>query len=145
LVKLKLFNGKKYGCNSNGDSCFKFLPAPTHCAAASPLWTSAFVISRKLQVGFNLSILSYCTRILFDGECCFTGCSLVEALEAATLHPASAMGIQNRKGSLLFGCDADLVFLDKELNVQSTWIASEKVYQNPSAVELIPVRINKVQ
>jgi len=81
----------------------------------------------------------------FSGDCCFTGCSLVEALEAATLHPACAMGIQNRKGSLLFGCDADLVFLDKELNVLSTWIASEKVYQNPFAVELIPERINKVK
>lgn len=74
-----------------------------------------------------------------------TGCSLVEALEAATLHPASSMGIANRKGSLLFGCDADLVFLDKELKVLSTWIASEKVYQNPSAPELIPVRQNKVR
>ena len=30
----------------------------------------------------------------------FTGCSLVEALEAASLHPAQALGIENRKGTL---------------------------------------------
>lgn len=73
----------------------------------------------------------------------FLGCSTVEALEAATLHPACALGIQDRKGSLNFGCDADLVFLDHELNVASTWIASEKVYQNPSAVEVVSRRIDK--
>lgn len=67
----------------------------------------------------------------------------MEALEAATLHPARALGIENRKGSLLFGCDADFVVLDHELNVVSTWIGSEKVYQNPTAVELVSKRINK--
>lgn len=73
-----------------------------------------------------------------------TECSTVEALEAATLHPACALGIQDRKGSLLFGRDADLVMLDHELNVVSTWIASERVYQNPVALELIVQRVTKI-
>jgi len=60
-----------------------------------------------------------------------TGCTTVEALEAASLHAARALGLHHRKGSLSFGCDADLVFLDDRLNVLSTWIASERVYQNP--------------
>nr|CAG4650160.1 EOG090X06GX [Sida crystallina] len=64
-----------------------------------------------------------------------TGCSTVEALEAASLHPARVLGIEHRKGTLSFGADADLVFLDDKLNVLSTWIASERVYQNPSATE----------
>lgn len=68
----------------------------------------------------------------------------MEALEAATLHPACALGIQDRKGSLLFGRDADLVMLDHELNVVSTWIASERVYQNPVALELIVQRVTKI-
>ena len=62
-----------------------------------------------------------------------TGCTTVQALEAATLHPAKALGISERKGTLSFGADADLVLLDQQLNVQSTWIASKLVYQNPSA------------
>nr|CAG4650982.1 EOG090X06GX [Simocephalus serrulatus] len=73
-----------------------------------------------------------------------TGCSIVEALEAATLHPACALGIQDRKGSLLFGREADFVVLDHELNLVSTWIASKKVYQNPSALHLVTRQIDKV-
>nr|CAG4646267.1 EOG090X06GX [Macrothrix elegans] len=72
-----------------------------------------------------------------------SGCSLVEALEAATLHPAAALGIQDCKGSLNFGCDADLVFLDQELNVLSTWIASQRVYQSSDAEELVLQRFDK--
>ena len=64
-----------------------------------------------------------------------TGCSVVEALEAASLHPAKSLGIDDHKGTLSFGADADLVFLDNDLNVLSTWIASECVYQNPIAAK----------
>lgn len=74
----------------------------------------------------------------------FVGCSIVEALEAATLHPAYALGIQDRKGLLLFGREADFVVLDHELNLVSTWIASKKVYQNPSALHLVTRQIDKV-
>jgi N-acetylglucosamine-6-phosphate deacetylase len=59
----------------------------------------------------------------------FTACSVVTALEAATLHPAQAIGIQNTKGTLSFGADADFVFLGKDLKVWSTWIAGKLVFQ----------------
>jgi len=56
-------------------------------------------------------------------------CSVVEALEAASLHPAQAMHIQDRKGTLNFGADADFVILNPgDLSVRSTWIAGECVY-----------------
>ena len=77
----------------------------------------------------------------------FSRCSLVEALEAASLHPARAMGIQvtsllplaililrsfaiqDRKGQLDYGADADFVLLQPgELTVLSTWIAGERVF-----------------
>ncbi|XP_023725397.1 N-acetylglucosamine-6-phosphate deacetylase isoform X2 [Cryptotermes secundus] len=57
-------------------------------------------------------------------------CSVVTALEAATLHPAQAVGIHDRKGTLSFGADADFVFLGEDLKVWSTWIAGECVYQD---------------
>lgn len=57
-----------------------------------------------------------------------TRCSLVEALEVSSLHPATALGIQKQKGTLDFGADADFVILDDRLNVKSTWIAGECVY-----------------
>ncbi|CAG8473306.1 21216_t:CDS:2 [Dentiscutata erythropus] len=57
----------------------------------------------------------------------FTGCTIVEAVEAATLHPAELLGIQNIKGTLNVGADADLVFLDDDLRVVKCFIAGEEV------------------
>ncbi|XP_026467904.1 N-acetylglucosamine-6-phosphate deacetylase isoform X1 [Ctenocephalides felis] len=57
-----------------------------------------------------------------------TGCSMAYALEVASLHPAKAIGISNVKGSLDYDRDADLVFLDKNFNVLSTWISGKMVY-----------------
>ncbi|XP_029914083.1 N-acetylglucosamine-6-phosphate deacetylase [Myripristis murdjan] len=58
-----------------------------------------------------------------------SGCSVEEALEAASLHPAQLLGISNRKGKLDFGSDADLVFLDDALNIQATYISGEEVWR----------------
>lgn len=62
------------------------------------------------------------------------GCSLVEAIEAATLHPAQLLGITSTKGTLDFGTDADFVLLDHELNVRATYIGGEQVWKDPSTV-----------
>lgn len=58
-----------------------------------------------------------------------SACSVVEALEAATLHPAEALNITDRKGTLNFGADADFILLTQELDLISTWIAGECVYE----------------
>lgn len=57
------------------------------------------------------------------------GCSIAYALEAASLHPARCLNILMEKGTLNYGSDADLILLDHELRVQSTWIAGECVYE----------------
>ncbi|KAK3838797.1 MAG: hypothetical protein J3R72DRAFT_370445 [Linnemannia gamsii] len=57
----------------------------------------------------------------------FTSCSLVEALEAVTLHPAVLLGIQERKGVIKPGADADLVFLSDDLHVKRVFVAGEEV------------------
>ena len=58
----------------------------------------------------------------------YAGCSTAEALEAASLHPASTVGISHCKGRLNFGYDADLVVLDEDLHVVSTFLAGKKVW-----------------
>lgn len=61
----------------------------------------------------------------------FTDCSLEYALETASLHPAKALGIEDVKGNLNFGSDADFVIMQPEtLDVVSTWIAGECVYKS---------------
>ncbi|XP_071787107.1 N-acetylglucosamine-6-phosphate deacetylase-like [Asterias amurensis] len=59
-----------------------------------------------------------------------TGCTTVEALEAATLHPAQLLTIQHLKGTLDYGTEADFILLDDDLNVKQTFIAGEKVWDN---------------
>ena len=58
-----------------------------------------------------------------------TGCSVVEAINAATLHPARVMGITENKGTLEYGSDADFLLLDDDLFVQATFIAGEPVWK----------------
>ncbi|MCE5317273.1 MAG: N-acetylglucosamine-6-phosphate deacetylase [Parachlamydia sp.] len=54
----------------------------------------------------------------------WTGCSIAEALEAASLKPAKLLGL-TQKGRLDIGADADLVILDRDLFVQSTYSGGE--------------------
>jgi len=58
-------------------------------------------------------------------------CSKVEALEAATLHPAQLLGIEKSKGTLDFDSDADFLLVDSQLNVCATYIAGKLVWKMP--------------
>ncbi|KAI9281783.1 hypothetical protein BC943DRAFT_344237 [Umbelopsis sp. AD052] len=57
----------------------------------------------------------------------FTKCTMVEAIEAATLHPAQVLGISDRKGTLNPGGDADLLFLNDDLEIQRVFVYGEEV------------------
>ena len=54
---------------------------------------------------------------------------LLDVIRMATLTPAQMMKINDRKGKIAEGYDADFVFLDKELNVKAV-IARGKVCKN---------------
>jgi len=58
----------------------------------------------------------------------FTGCSLGEAIKCATYNPAKCLGIENRKGTLRPGADADFVVLDRRGNVLSTWVKGKEAW-----------------
>jgi N-acetylglucosamine-6-phosphate deacetylase len=78
----------------------------------------------------SIMALDYCVRHLKQ----VTGCTTVEALECATLHPSQVLGISHRKGTLAFGADADFNILDPELNVLATFISGTCVSRNDSAL-----------
>ncbi|XP_076041959.1 N-acetylglucosamine-6-phosphate deacetylase [Oratosquilla oratoria] len=63
------------------------------------------------------------------------GVSLVEGIEAATLHPAQALGIEKQKGTLDFNSDADFLILsdDDQVHIQHTFIAGKCVYSHSKA------------
>jgi N-acetylglucosamine-6-phosphate deacetylase len=50
----------------------------------------------------------------------FTGVSLSEAVRMQTLNPAESAKVADRKGRLQVGYDADLVIMDRDLNLQAT-------------------------
>ena len=55
--------------------------------------------------------------------------SLEEAIDFATINPARNLSIDNKKGSIKVGKDADFVIIDKDLNVYETIRAGKTVYK----------------
>jgi N-acetylglucosamine-6-phosphate deacetylase len=51
----------------------------------------------------------------------YTGCSLEDAIDMASVNPAKQLNIFNRKGSIAVGKDADIVILDEEMEVYMTF------------------------
>ena len=58
-----------------------------------------------------------------------TQCSIVEALEAASLKPAQLIDAYPAKGSLEIGGDADFLILDDDLYVQATYVNGELAWK----------------
>ncbi|MNY53448.1 N-acetylglucosamine-6-phosphate deacetylase [compost metagenome] len=56
------------------------------------------------------------------------GVSLEEAVRMISKTPARIMGLENRKGSLITGKDADVVVFDERVNVQHTIVNGRLVY-----------------
>ncbi|XP_031848829.1 N-acetylglucosamine-6-phosphate deacetylase [Nomia melanderi] len=84
---------------------------------------SAYIADTNTLCG-STAEMSKCVRHFKEA----TNCSIVEALEAATFHPARTLGIEKTKGVLNYGADADLVMLNDNLELLSTWISGECVY-----------------
>ncbi|HEY8283505.1 MAG TPA: N-acetylglucosamine-6-phosphate deacetylase [Chloroflexota bacterium] len=59
----------------------------------------------------------------------FGGLSLLEALPAMTSTPARLLGLEGERGSLVPGARADLVLLTPDLQVHTTIVGGEIVYQ----------------
>ena len=58
----------------------------------------------------------------------FTGCSLSNAIKTVTENPAKILGLDDRKGTIAPGKDADLVLLDSDLSVYATLVDGKIVF-----------------
>ena len=54
---------------------------------------------------------------------------LYECVNCASLNPATTLGLEDRKGSLEVGKDADIVILDEKFNVKKTIIGGKVKYE----------------
>ena len=59
----------------------------------------------------------------------FTDCGLDVAIKTVTENPAKVLGIEDRKGSIAVGKDADLVLLDEDLSVNATIVDGKIVFE----------------
>ncbi|WP_096439548.1 N-acetylglucosamine-6-phosphate deacetylase [Alteribacter populi] len=60
----------------------------------------------------------------------FSGCSLYEAVKMASLNPAKQLGIDDRKGSIEVGKDADFTILNENFEIFETYCKGQSVYSN---------------
>ncbi len=58
--------------------------------------------------------------------------SIEEALLMATRVPAASLGLAGRQGSIAVGYDADLIIIDRDVNVYLTMVGGEVVYRSPT-------------
>ena len=58
----------------------------------------------------------------------FTGCSIVDAIKTVTENPAKLLGLEERKGTICSGKDADLVLLEPDLSIHTTIVGGKIVY-----------------
>ena len=59
----------------------------------------------------------------------FTDCPLDVAIKTVTQNPAGLLGLEDKKGSIAPGKDADLVLLDPDCSVHTTIVAGKIVFQ----------------
>lgn len=61
--------------------------------------------------------------------CANTELPIWEVVSVASLNPAKAIGVDDRKGSLEIGKDADIIITDKDFNIQKTIIGGKVKYE----------------
>jgi N-acetylglucosamine-6-phosphate deacetylase len=59
----------------------------------------------------------------------FTDCSLDVSVKMVTENPAKVLGLEDQKGSIAVGKDADLILMDNDLSVYTTIVGGKIVYE----------------
>jgi N-acetylglucosamine-6-phosphate deacetylase len=75
-------------------------------------------------IGTALGLSQMLEKFIF-----FTNCPLEIAIRMATQNPARLLRLENKKGSIAVGKDADLILLDDNLSVHRTIVAGKIVFR----------------
>jgi N-acetylglucosamine-6-phosphate deacetylase len=75
----------------------------------------------------SVTTLDVCVRVGLER----VGLNLRQSVRMATLTPAAVIGVDDRKGSLEPGKDADIVIIDSDVNVQLTMARGQVLYRAP--------------
>ncbi|XP_039270598.2 N-acetylglucosamine-6-phosphate deacetylase-like [Styela clava] len=102
------------------------LPPGVHKLGQQSLTISGFTahLTGTDTLAGSVATMPYCIKHFHKA----TGCSMEQAIEAATLHPAESLHIDDKKGTLEYSSDADFVMIDESFQILKTFIAGEMVY-----------------
>ncbi|XP_065838955.1 N-acetylglucosamine-6-phosphate deacetylase-like [Oscarella lobularis] len=95
------------------------------CQSIEVQGNQARLVGEKDRLAGSVATMDHCVRY-FEKE---TGCGIPAALEAASLHPAKMLRLENERGTLNYGSRADFILLDNDMNVQRTYIDGRLVYE----------------
>ena len=84
----------------------------------------AKLLSREAFAG-SVATANRCVRVMRD----LAEIPLVEAVKMMTLNPAKILNIQDRKGSLEVGKEADILIFDKNIDIKKVIIKGELKYE----------------
>lgn len=73
----------------------------------------------------SVSRLNQAVRNLYQN----TDLTFEQAVNAASLNPAHAIGVEKTKGSIEIGKDADLIVMDDNCNIYKTYVGGELCYE----------------
>ncbi len=76
----------------------------------------------------SVATMNLCVRNMIN----LVGLSMQDAIKMATLNPAKVIGVDEKKGSLVEGKDADLVIFDKDINILATVVKGKVVFSRKS-------------
>ncbi|MBL1212054.1 MAG: N-acetylglucosamine-6-phosphate deacetylase [Ignavibacteriae bacterium] len=74
-------------------------------------------------IGSTMSLLNIALKFMQ-----FTNCSFEDAINSVTINPAKLLGLDDKKGNIKTGADADLVILNEDYTVDKTIVHGEVVY-----------------
>jgi len=87
----------------------------------------------RLRDGGNLAGSCLTMERALANTMAFTGIPLEDVLPGLTINPAKQIGVENRKGSIELGKDADLAVLDTDYAVVRTYVKGVCVFNRDEA------------
>lgn len=82
------------------------------------------LLTREAFAG-SAALMNRCVRNMVK----FVGLSIQDAVKMASINPAKLIGVDEEKGSLTKGKDADLVVFDEQVNIMMTVVGGRVVYK----------------
>lgn len=98
---------------------FIYLRQPVRIINNRPTMLSGTIAGSNLTL--NKAIYNFCN---------WTGISIYRAIQTVTTNPAKLLGIENQKGKIKVGLDADLVAFNNEMKIKLTVVNGKIVYRN---------------